>query len=144
MNTREFVTKIINMGQNQVMQRVKSLPKLLTVGSIAILGLFPLTSIPNRATTAYAQQIQQQSQIPTTDPWYQSLEIAHSKVQAALSPGATGHGVPELYNLTTSDVLMAFGISVLAAIAVYMAIKMLPKHVNKQKISRVSLLNRMI
>jgi hypothetical protein len=61
-----------------------------------------------------------------------------------LSPGATGHVVPELYNLTTSDVLMALGISVLAVIAVYMAIKMLPKHVNKQKISRASLLNRMM
>ena len=144
MNRREFVTKIINMSQHQIMQRVKSLPKLLTVGSISILGLLPLTSIPTRGMTVYAQQIQQQGQIPTTDPWYQSLEIAQSKVQAALSPGATGHGVPGLYNLTTNDVLMAFGISVLAAILVVVAVKTLPKHMNKQKIGRVPLLNRMI
>lgn len=94
--------------------------------------------------TAYAQQIQQQGHISTTDPSYQSLEIAHSKVQASLSPGATGHVVPELYNLTANDVLMAFGISILSAIVISMAVKTLPIHMDKQKIGKVLFLNRTI
>jgi hypothetical protein len=144
MNAREFVTNIINRGRNQIMQRVKSLPKLLSVGLISMLGLLPLTSIPNRGMTVYAQHIQQQGRIPTTDPWYQSLEVAHSKVQAALSPGAFGHGVPELHNLTTNDILMAFGISILGSIVVFMAVRALLEYMNKEKMGRVSLLNKMI
>ncbi len=144
MKVRGFINKIIDKGQNQIMQRVKSLPKLLSTVSISTLGLLSLTSIPNRGMTAYAQQIQQQSQIPTTDPWYHSLELAQSKVQAALSPGAFGHGVPGLHNLTTNDVLMAFGICVLTAIVVFTAVRALPKHINKQKIGRALLLNKII
>jgi hypothetical protein len=118
MNAREFVTKIINKSQGHVRQRVKSLPKLLSVGFIAVLGLLPIASISNRGISAYAQQIQLQT-TTTTDPWYQSLEMARSKVEAALSPGAFGHGVPGLHSLTTSDILMAVGISVVTAIVVF-------------------------
>ena len=102
-----------------------------------------MISIPKRGVTAYAQQLQLQSQ--TTDPWYQSLEIARSKVQAALTPEAFGHGVPELHNLSTNDILMAFGLSVLEGIAVFMAVKALLPYKDKEKISKVSpLLNKMI
>lgn len=95
MNTKQFVTKIISTSQNQLIQRIKTLPKLLSVRLISILGLVPLTSVSSTGVTAYAQLTQQQEgQIQTTDPWYQSLEMFHSKVQAALSPGAFGHGVP--------------------------------------------------
>ena len=143
MNKKEFVAKIIYRGQNQIAQRVKSLPKLLSVGLVLVLGLLPMASIPNRGVTAYAQQLQLQLQ--TTDPWYQSLEIARSKVQAALTPGAFGHGVPELNNLITNDNLMAFGLSVLGGIAVFMAVKALLPYMNKEKMSKVSsLLNKMI
>lgn len=143
MNKIEFVTKIIYRGQNQIVQRVKSLPKLLSVGLVSVLGLLPMASIPNRSVTAYAQQLQIQLQTP--DPWYQSLEIARSKVQASLTPGAFGHGVPELYNLSTNDILMAFGLSVLGGIAVFMAVKALLSYIDKEKIHKVSqLLNKMI
>jgi hypothetical protein len=143
MNTKEFVTKIIYRGQNQIVQRIKSLPQLLSVGLVLVLGLLPMASIPNRGVTAYAQQLQLQLQ--TSDPWYQSLEIARSKAQAALTPGAFGHGVPELHNLSTNDILMAFGLSVLGGIAVFMAVKALLPYMDKEKISKVSsLLNKMI
>ena len=102
-----------------------------------------MASSPNRGVTAYAHQLQLQLQ--ATDPWYQSLEIARSKVQAALTPGAFGHGVPELHSLSTNDILMAFGLSVLGGIAVFMAVKALLPYMNKEKMSKVSsLLNKMI
>jgi hypothetical protein len=144
---KEFITKIINKSQGQIITRVKSLPKLLSAGLIAVVGLFPLASIPNRGISAYAQLVTQQPDqlqvTTTTDPWYQSLEIARSKVEAALSPGAYGHGVPGLYNLTTGDILMTFGISVLAAITVFMVVRKLPKYLTKEKKGSISLLNKM-
>ena len=46
---------------------------------------------------AYAQQQQQQQHAGVdTDPLSSSLQIAQSKVHAATSPGAWGHGVPSL------------------------------------------------
>jgi hypothetical protein len=140
MNTKEFVTKIIHTGQNQIVQRVKSLPKLLSVGFVSVLGLLPMTSVPNRGVTAYAQQLQLQ----TTDPWYQSLEIARSKVQAALTPGAFGHGVPDLHNLSTNELMMVFGLSLIGGIAVFMAVKALLSYMNKEKITKASVLNKII
>jgi hypothetical protein len=119
MNTKEFVTKIIKT--NQIFQRARSLPKLLSVGFISTLGLLPLASIPNRGVGAYAQQVQLQT--TASDPWYQSLEIARSKVEAALSPGAFGHGVPGLQNLSTNEILIAIGISVLAGIIAFMTVR---------------------
>ncbi|HEU5120295.1 MAG TPA: hypothetical protein VFT71_04845 [Candidatus Nitrosocosmicus sp.] len=68
--------------------------------------------------------------------------MARSKVQAAMSPGAFGHGVPELHNLTTSDFLMALGISVLTFLVVFMAVRPLPKNMNIGKIGRVLLPNK--
>ena len=145
MNTKQFVTKIISTSQNQLLQRIKTLPKLLPVGLISVLGLVPLTSVSSRGVTAYAQLTQQQEgQIQTTDPWYQSLEISRSKVQAALSPGAFGHGVPGLHNLTTTDILVAFGMSVLVGVVVYIAIRVLFEYTNKKKIVRISLLDKML
>ena len=45
----------------------------------------------------YAQQQQQQQQTGVdADPLSSSLQIAQSKVHAATSPGAWGHGVPSL------------------------------------------------
>jgi hypothetical protein len=145
MNVKEFVNMIIKMNQNQIFQRVRSLPKLMSACFVSMLGILPLISIPNRGITAYAQQIQQQGQIPTTDLWYQSLETARSKVEAALSPGAFGHGVPELYNLSTNDILLTFGLAVLGGIVVFTAVKALLPYINKEKISKaLRPLNKMI
>jgi hypothetical protein len=49
------------------------------------------------------------------DSWSEALRAAQSKVEAATSPGAFGHGVPDLHNLTTPDLLMVFGIAAVAA-----------------------------
>ncbi|WP_415311065.1 hypothetical protein [Candidatus Nitrosocosmicus sp. FF01] len=147
MNAKEFITKIIKkQNQNKIIQKVKTMPKLFSVGLISVLGLLPLASIPNRGIATYAQQAQGQSPLEQqpTDPWYQSIEIARAKVEAAISPGAYGHGVPGLHNLTTNDILMAFGIAVLASIAVYTAVRTLPNLLNNQKIGRVPLINKMV
>ena len=131
MNTKEFVTNIINTNQKKIIHRIRCMPKLLSVAIISALGLLPMTSVPNRGMTAYAQQLQSQ----TTDPWYQSLEIAHSKVQAALSPGAAGHGVPGLHNMSTNDILVLLGLSALGFMAVYIAVKVLLRYLKEGKVN---------
>ena len=131
MNTKEFVTNIINTNQKKIIHRIRCMPKLLSVAIISVLGLLPTTSVSNRGMTAYAQQLQSQ----TTDPWYQSLEIAHSKVQAALSPGAFGHGVPGLHNMSTNDILVLFGLSALGFMAVYIAVKVLLRYLKEGKVN---------
>ena len=131
MNTKEFVTNIINTNQKKIIHRIRCMPKLLSVAIISALGLLPTTSVSNRGMTAYAQQLQSQ----TTDPWYQSLEIAHSKVQAALSPGAVGHGVPELHNMSTNDILVLFGLSALGFMAVYIAVIVLLRYLKEWKVN---------
>ena len=84
-------------------------------------------------------------QVETTDPWYQSLEMAQAKVKAALTPGAFGNGVPDLHNLTANDILMTFGLSVLGGIRTYMAVTALIKYMDREKINKISpLLNKMI
>ena len=66
---------------------------------------------------AYAQLEQQQQQ--AADPWSEALRAAQSKVEAATSPGAFGHGVPGMHNLTTQDLLMVFGVAAVGSILVY-------------------------
>ena len=123
---KEFVRKIIEKNQCKILEKVKTMPKVLSVGLISMLGLLPLAAIPNRGITAYAQHVQEQSQLPPpTDPWYQSLEIARSKVEAALSAGAFGHGVPSLHNLSTNEILLTFGITVMGSILTFIAVRML-------------------
>lgn len=130
MNTKEFVTNIINTSQKKIVERVRCMPKLLSITIISVLGLLPMTSVPSIAVTAYAQHLQSQ---PTV-PWYQSLEIAHSKVQAALSPGAFGHGIPGLHNMSTNDVLVLLGLTALGFMAVYIAVKVLLRYLNEGKV----------
>ena len=131
MNTKEFVTNIINTNQKKIVQRIRCMPKLLSIATISTLGLLLMTSVSNRGMTAYAQQLQ----LHTTDPWYQSLETAHSKVQAALSPGAFGHGVPGLHNMSTNDILVLLGLSALGFMAVYIAVKVLLRYLNEGKVN---------
>jgi hypothetical protein len=133
---KQIITKIINKRQGQLIQRVKSLPKLLLVGLIAVLGLLPLASIPNRGILSYAQQVQLQT--TTIDPWYQSIEIARSKVQGALSPEAYGHGVPGLQNLSTNEILMVIGITIMMSILAFMTVRIWLSHsIHKGKNDRI-------
>ena len=131
MNTKEFVTYIIDTNQKKIVQRIRCMRKLLSVTIISALGLLPMTSVPSIDVTAYAQHLQSQ---PTV-PWYQSLEIAHSKVQAALSPGAFGHGIPGLHNMSTNDVLVLLGLTALGFMAVYIAVKVLLRYLNEGKVN---------
>jgi hypothetical protein len=91
-----------------------SLPKLFSVGLISLLGLIPLASLPNRGIMAYAQQ-----QAQVLDPWSEALRTAQSKVEAATTPGAFGHGVPGLYDMTPQDILLIFGVAAIGSILVY-------------------------
>ncbi len=92
----------------------KSMPKLFSVGLISLLGLMPLASLPNRGIMAYAQQ-----QAQAIDPWSEALRTAQSKVEAATTPGAFGHGVPGLYDMTPQDILLVFGVAAMGSVLVY-------------------------
>ena len=92
----------------------KSMPKLFTVGLISLLGALPLASLPNRGIMAYAQQ-----QAQALDPWSEALRTAQSKVEAATTPGAFGHGVPGLYDMTPQDILLVFGVAAMGSMLVY-------------------------
>ena len=113
MRAKEIISKKII---NPIKSVGKSVPKLFSVGLVSLLGMMPLVSLPNRGIMAYAQLEQQQQAV---DSWSEALRAAQSKVEAATSPGAFGHGVPGLHNLTTLDLLMVFGIAAVGSILVY-------------------------
>jgi hypothetical protein len=111
MRAKEIISKKI---VNPIRLVGKSIPKLFLVGLVSLLGTLPLASLPNRGITAYAQQ-----QALAIDPWSEALRTAQAKVEAATSPGAFGHGVPDLQNLTTQDILFVFGVAVAGSILAY-------------------------
>jgi hypothetical protein len=108
------------------------MPKLFSVGLVSLLGMMPLVSLPNRGLMAYAQLEQQQQ---AADPWSEALRAAQSKVDAATSPGAFGHGVPGLHNLTTQDLLLVFGFAAAGSVLVYAIINHL---LNRNKVKTKS------
>ena len=111
MRAKEIISKKII---NPLRSVGKSKPKLFLVGLVSLFGALPLASLPNRVITAYAQQ-----QAQALDPWSEALRTAQAKVQAATSPGAFGHGVPDLQNLTTQDVLSVFAVVAVGSILAY-------------------------
>ena len=113
MRAKEIINKRII---NPIRSVGKSVPKLFSVGLVSLFGMMPLVSLPNRGIMAYAQLEQQQQ---ASDPWSEALRVAQSKVEAATAPGAFGHGVPDLHNLTTQDLLMVFGVAAVGSILVY-------------------------
>ena len=86
---------------------------------------------------AHAQQQQQQQQQQALDSWSEALKAAQSKVEAATSPGAFGHGVPGLYNIATQELLIAFGVTAIGGILVYALINLIS---HREKIKRDQLL----
>ena len=108
----------------------KSVPKLFSVGLVSLLGLIPLASLPNRGIMAYAQQ-----QAQALDPWSEALRTAQSKVEAATTPGAFGHGVPGLHNMTPQDILLVFGVAAVGSILVYVIANHLLNH-SKEKTTK--------
>ena len=114
---------------NPIKSAGKSMPILFSGGLVSLLGMMPLVSLPNRGIMAYAQFEQQQQAV---DSLSEALSAAQSKVEAATSPWAFGHGVPDLHNMTTQDLLMVFGIAAVGSILVYAIINHLLNH-NKVK-----------
>ena len=106
--SKKIISPIRSVGKSM------SLPKLFSVGLVYLLGLIPLASLPNRGIMAYAQQ-----QAAALDPWSEALRTAQSKVEAATTPGAFGHGVPGLYDMTPQDILLLLGVAAVGSILVY-------------------------
>ena len=111
MRAKEIINKKI---VNPIRMVGKSIPKLFLVGLVSLLGILPLASLPNRGIAAYAQH-----QARALDPWSEALRTAQAKMEAATSPSAFGHGVPDIQNLATEDILFVFGVAVAGSILVY-------------------------
>jgi hypothetical protein len=111
MRANEIISKKI---VNPIIIVGRSTPKLFLVGLVSLLGILPLASLPNRGIGAYAQH-----QAQALDPWSEALRTAQAKVEAATSPGAFGHGVPDIQNLATQDILFVFGVAVAGSILAY-------------------------
>ncbi len=111
MRAKEIVSKKI---VNSIRMVGKSIPKLFLVGLVSLFGILPLASLPNRGIAAYAQH-----QAQALDPWSEALRTAQAKVEAATSPGAFGHGVPDIQTLATQDILFVFGVAVAGSILAY-------------------------
>jgi hypothetical protein len=111
MRAKEIISKKI---VNPIRMVGKSIPKLFLVGLVSLLGILPLASLPNRGIAAYAQH-----QAQALDPWSEALRTAQAKVEAATSPGAFGHGVPDIQNLATQDLLIVLGVAVAGSILTY-------------------------
>ena len=110
---KEIISKKII---NPIWSVCKSIPKLFSVGLISLIGMMPLASLPNRGIMVNAQ-LEQQAQ--AIDPWSEALRVAQSKVEAATTPGAFGHGVPDLYDMTPQDILLLLGVAAMGSMLVY-------------------------
>ena len=130
MSLQQFITnKIIN--RVKLIGKSSSEPKkskgvvslISAVGVLSSLLLHIPSKIGIGGMYAYAQQQQQAGVV--TDPLSSSLQIAQSKVQAATSPGAWGHGVPSLHNLSNQDLLTILGITSIGCIAAYLIVRIM-------------------
>src|SRR5215212_7268052 len=109
-------------------KRKSSSSVVVSLISIAgILSSLLLLYIPSKigfiGFSAYAQQPQPQPQQNSLDQLSSSLQIAQSKVQAATAPGAWGHGVPSLHNISSQDLLTILGITAVGCILAYLIIR---------------------
>ena len=139
MDIKEFVTQIIIGSIRSKQRKMRGLSirkKLVLPGIMALLSLVSGNSI------AYAQilgeeeqQHLQQQPVQLTDPFAESLNVAKTKVEAATAVGAFGNGVPELYNISVSDLMLAFTITTIGSIATFISIKILLPYFSKMKIA---------
>ena len=124
MRAKEIISKKI---VNPIRMVGKSIPKLFLVGLVSLLGILPLASLPNRGIAAYAQH-----QAQALDPWSEALRTAQAKVEAATSPGAFGHGVPDIQNLAAQDILFVVGVAVAGSILAYTIVNYLLKRTKEK------------
>jgi hypothetical protein len=136
MNTKEFVTKIIIEPIRSKQRTIRG----LSIRKMLILpGIMALLSLVSGNSIAYAQTLNELQQQQLVDPFIESLKVAKTKVEAATSVGAFGNGVPELYNISIQDLMLAFTITAIGAIGTYIAVKILLPHFNKIKITHTHL-----
>ncbi len=135
MNTKGFITKIINMGKNQITQKITLLHNLFSLGLISIPGMLPSMFITNSDLNSKAQQIHLQ----ITNSWYHALEEVYSKVHAVLTQGVLGKGVPQLYDLATNSILVILvHVPVLGSISTYVAARAVVSQVHEKKTPKKS------
>ncbi len=84
-----------------------SFPKLFSVSLVSLLSMLPLPSLPNMDIMAYAQ-LEPQQQAQPVESWSEALRTAQSKVEVAMAPAAFGHGVLDLQNRATHNLLIIF------------------------------------
>lgn len=143
MDTKEFVTKIIIQPIRSTQKKMQDLSinkKLVLPGIMALLSLVSGNSIAYAQTLDRQQQhLQQLQQLQLADPFVESLNVAKTKVEAATAAGAFGNGVPELYNISVSDLILAFTITGIGAVVTYIAVKILLPYFSKMKITHTSI-----
>jgi hypothetical protein len=143
MSLQQFITnKIINriiksMGKSSSSTEPKKSTGIVSlISAVGVLSSL-LLHIPSKigigGMYAYAQQQQTGVAAAAADPLSSSLQIAQSKVQAATSPGAWGHGVPSLHNLSSQDLLMILGITGIGCIAAYLIVRIMLNRTTKEK-----------
>ena len=142
MDTKEFVTKIIIKPIRSTQKKMQDLSinkKLVLPGIMALLSLVSGNSIAYAQTLGEQQLQQQLQQLQLADPFVESLNVAKTKVEAATAAGAFGNGVPELYNISVSDLILAFTITGIGAVVTYIAVKILLPYFSKMKITHTSI-----
>jgi len=125
MRAKEIISKKII---NPIRSVGRSKPRLSLIGLISLLGALPLASLPNRIQTAFAQQ-----QAQPLEPWSEALRTAQAKMEAATSPGAFGHGVPDLQNWTIHYLVFVFGVVAAGSLLAYTITKYL-RNRSKEKV----------
>jgi hypothetical protein len=144
MNPKEFVTnRIINpiksVGRSKSIKPRNS-KGVVVVSLISLAGLLSsaalLSFVPGKieireifAASAYASQ----QHATVSDPLSDSLQIAQSKVQSATAPGAFGHGVPSLYNISIQDLLTILGITGVGCILTYFIARALLNRIKEKE-----------
>ena len=142
MDTKEFVTKIIIQPIRSTQKKMQDLSinkKLVLPGIMALLSLVSGNSIAYAQTLGEQQLQQQLQQLQLADPFVESLNVAKTKVEAATAAGAFGNGVPELYNISVSDLILAFTITGIGAVVTYIAVKILLPYFSKMKITHTNI-----
>ncbi len=110
--SKRIVSPIRTVGKSM------SMPKVFLVGLVSLLSVLPSPSPHDSGIMVYAQ-LESQQQAQSIDPWSDALRTAQSKVEAAMAHGAFGHGVPGLHTLTTSDILLVFGVGAIGCVMTY-------------------------
>lgn len=123
MMSKDIVTKFISRIKPSI-SKIRSFPKLLAIGIISLISILFTSTIPSRSTIAYVQ-------MQLVDPTQETIKIAQAKVEAATSPGAFGHGVPSIYNMSNKEIMIVFGIAAIVGIISYAIYRVVMERKNR-------------